>query len=263
MTPLIRQILTVAAILLIFLLAPILSGYDPLAVDTPNQLAAPSSAHPFGTDYFGRDVLSRFLHGGQRTLILAAAATALAISAAGGLRALSLIGGKNGESLVSMVSQSMLAVPMLPLALTVTTLLGRGEVGVIAAAGIAQIAPYLRTMLIAERQARVTGHVDAARAMGGTTRHIWATHIVPTMMPTLVAYAGVVFAQSLLTCAALGFLGFGGEISAPEWGRMLYEGRQVMRAAPWVALAPGFGITLLILLVNRQLGGLSVRPGAF
>lgn len=238
---------------LLFVVALMGWAHDPLAVEPANQLASPSWAHPFGTDLLGRDVVSRFLQGGLRTLLVAGSATLIAIASAVALRLACLSIGKFGMALIKMLDQALLAIPGLAVALTVTTLAGNGETGVIAATSISQIAPFLRVLLVAESQARLTGYVEASQAIGGTGAHIWRSHLAPTMLPVLLAYAGVVFAQAVLMSAALNFLGFGGEISAPEWGRMLYEGRQVMRVAPWVAIAPGLGITLLVLWVNQVL----------
>ncbi|MBK8026055.1 MAG: ABC transporter permease [Chloroflexi bacterium] len=249
-----------AASLLCLLLAPLVAPFDPLAVETSQQLAAPGQTYLLGTDLLGRDVLSRFLFGGRQSLLIAAGASALAMAFALVLRLTALGSGPVGEAMLDIVNQALLAVPPLVLALTITTLAGRGEFAILLAAGLTQIAPFLRTTLVAERQARGLGQIEAARSLGATRFHLWRFHLLPAMSPVLAASAGVVFAQALLMAAALSFLGFGGEISSPEWGRMLYEGRQVLRVAPWVALAPGIGITLLVIIVNRGLRRLAAHP---
>ncbi|MCK6577968.1 MAG: ABC transporter permease [Anaerolineae bacterium] len=250
-----------AAVLLI-LFAPLLSSVDPLEVNTDDQLAPPGLAHPFGTDLLGRDVLGRFLHGGQRTLATATASVALAACCALILRLAALAASRHGlgDDLLNIATQALLAVPGLALALTATTVVGRGDTAVVVAAGITQIAPLLRTAYAAEQQARLTAYVEAARSLGASPAHIWRWHIAPAMLPVTAAGLGNAFAQTILVTSTLGFLGFGGEISAPEWGRMLYEGRQVLRVAPWVSLAPAFGITILIYFMNHLLRRLAVNP---
>ena len=230
------------------LFAPRLAPYDPLHTDPVNALQAPSSAHVFGTDILGRDVFSRVLHGATRTLLMAGGATALAlvVGTALGIAATARGFGRGIDLLLT----ALLAIPGLVIALVAVTLSGAGETALAIAVGIAQIATCARVTRAAARAAGHTGYVEAARSLGARERGIAWRHILPNAAPTVLAYAAVIFTYAILNVAALAFLGLGGDLSSPEWGAMLAEGRQVFRTAPWVAFAPGAAITLAALLAN-------------
>ncbi len=249
----IRVLCQWGVLILILAIVPVLAPYDPLVVMPEQQLQPPSLIHLFGTDLFGRDVFSRFLYGGQRTFLFALSSTAIAISVIMILRLSTLPFHRFGDGVLGWLNRALLSFPGLVLALGVTSLVGRGDLSILIATGMAQTAPSLALFRSAEREARTSGHIEAAVSLGAGNWHLWRWHVVPTMAPLLLAGIGILFARCLLTNTALSFLGFGGDISAPEWGRMLYEGRQIMRVAPWATLAPGIGITLLVMAASAQL----------
>jgi peptide/nickel transport system permease protein len=234
---------------LFVLLVPKLAPYDPMQTDPANQLAPPSRVHLLGTDLLGRDVLSRALDGGQHTLLIAALATGIAVipGVLLGLLALS----RAVDRAVTVLTNAVLAFPGLLLALLVLTLVGQGAVALALATGVTQIAPCARVIRAAVISLRSSGYVEAARSLGANNLRLIATHILPNILPTVLAYTGVIFAYTILNSAALSFLGLGGQPGIPDWGVMLYEGRQAFRVAPWIAFAPGLAITLTVMLVNR------------
>lgn len=231
------------------LVAPLLAPNDPMATNTPNQFAPPGVDHLFGTDLLGRDVLSRTLYGGQRTLLIAALATLIAVVP--GVAAGMLGGVGAADRVLSLLINAVLAFPGLLFALLVLTLLGQGALPLALATGIAQIAPCARVTRAAVLVVRSQGYVEAARGLGASPLRLIAVHIAPNVALTVAAYTGVVFSYAILTSAALSFLGLGGEPGVPDWGVMLYEGRQAFRVAPWIAAAPGVAITLTVILTNR------------
>jgi ABC-type dipeptide/oligopeptide/nickel transport system permease subunit len=248
--------------LFVLLLAPLVAPYDPMATDTANQFQPPSMTHWLGTDQFGRDVLSRLLHGGQRTLGVALTATGIAIVGGTLLGIVSAhLGGRSNHrhSLLSCIANVMkftaevlvsalFAVPGLVLALAVVTLLGAGLPSLAVATGISQIAPFARLVSAAARQTVVLPFVEAARAVGAPEQRILRLHILPNLLPTLLSATLIAFAYCLLNSAALSFLGLGAPPGQPDWGAMLFEGRQVFRVAIWVGVAPGIAITSLVAL---------------
>ncbi len=238
-------------ILLIFfvLVAPLLAPFDPTRTDAPNQLLPPSAEHWLGTDLLGRDVLSRALYGGQHTLIIAVLATLIALTPGILLGLLSQVAG--ADRLVALLINAALAFPGLLLALLVITLLGQGALPLALATGIPQIAPCARVTRAALLAVRSQGYVEAAEALGASRIRVIARHLFPNILTTVLAYAGVIFAYAILNSAALSFLGLGGEPGIPDWGVMLYEGRQAFRSAPWIAAAPGLAVTITVILVNR------------
>lgn len=237
-------------IALLSVLAPLLATHDPRATSPQAQLQSPSREHLLGTDLLGRDVYSRVLYGGRRTFGVALL-TAL-ITLGPGLLIGAMAGFAGGwiDTLLMTLLDALLAVPPLVLALALVTLLGSGSVQIAVAVGIAGIPPYGRVTRAAVLEARSRPFVEAARAIGARPAGILTRHILPTIAPTLLAFAGVTLSWAILNSAALIFLGFGGDISAPDWGVMLADGRQAFRTAPWVALAPGVALSATVLAIN-------------
>lgn len=235
---------------ILVLVAPLFAPYDPMRTDTVNTLQPPNTAHWLGTDSLGRDVFSRVLYGGQRTLLIAAMATAIAVLPGVLLGLLSAFRWLDRP--ISIFINAVLAFPGLLLALVIMTLLGQGVLPLALATGLAQVAPVARITRSAVLGVLGLGYVEAARSLGAGQRRVLTMHVFPNILPIMVAYTGVVFAYAILNSAALSFLGLGGEPGVPDWGVLLYEGRQAFRLAPWIAVAPGIAITLTVILVNRS-----------
>lgn len=242
-------ILTGVALLLIYF-SPYLTVTDPMQTNTTQALQPPTHEHLLGTDLFGRDIFSRFLHGGQRTVTITLAATLVAtgIGLCAGLAAGSTIQWLNSLIIISL--NALLAFPGILLALITLTLLGRGPIPLAIGIGITQIAPFARVTRSAVLSTRTLPYIEAARAMGASKWQIVRWHILPSIRPTTAAYIGVTFTYCLINSAALSFLGLGGEPGIPDWGSMLAEGRYVFRAAPWLWVFPGIAISLLALAIN-------------
>jgi ABC-type dipeptide/oligopeptide/nickel transport system permease subunit len=230
--------------LLLVSIAPALAPYDPMETNPTAQFQTPNTHHLLGTDLLGRDVLSRVLYGGQHTLVIAALATGIAV-----VPGVSL--GLWRSRLVGVLINAILAFPGLLLALVIMTLLGQGAFALALAIGITQIAPCARVTRAAVISVSTQTYIEAANSLGASRRRLIFRHTLPNILPTLLAYTGVIFAYSILNGAALSFLGLGGEPGIPDWGVMLYEGRQAFRTAPWIAAAPGLGITITVVLINR------------
>jgi ABC-type dipeptide/oligopeptide/nickel transport system permease subunit len=227
---------------------PVLTTVDPMRTDTAAVFRAPDWNHPLGTDGLGRDVLSRMLHGGQRSLLVALIATGVAWvpGLIGGILATTHL-----ERPILVLTDALLAFPSLLLALVVMTLLGRGSTAVAAAVGLAQVAICVRIVRAAIIAVQSAGYIESALAAGASRYWLLRHHLLPGIQPMLAAHLGVLFSYCLLNSAALSFLGLSGEVGMPDWGVMLAEGRAALRAAPWVALAPGIGITITVMVVNN------------
>lgn len=250
-----RRLQLVQAILLLMIVgvlaaAPLLAPADPLATDAARQLLPPDAVNLFGTDFLGRDVFSRFLYGGQRTLLIAVGATLVALVPGAALGVILGSSPRWIDRIGEVLLNTVLAFPGLVLALLILTLLGQGTAPLILATGLAQIAPCARVARAAALSVRTSGYVEAAHAAGAGAARIAIRHLLPNMLPTLLAYAGVMFSFSILNSAALSFLGFS-EPGVPDWGVMLAEGRQAFRVAPWIGAAPGIGIALVVWLTNQ------------
>lgn len=230
---------------------PALFPTDPMLTDPQAQLSPPGPTHIFGTDLLGRDVLSRTLHGGKRSLFMAAAVTVLVVTVGlpVGAGAGAITNRYLGQGVLTLLN-AILAIPSLILALVVITIMGGGMWGVIVAVSIAQVAPFASVIRSAVLTVRSAAYIEAAHSFGANQVHVFLHHILPGIRPTLLSYGSVMFAYGLLNAAALTFLGLGGEPGIPDWGVMLAEGRAAFRVAPWIALAPGLAITLTVWSVN-------------
>jgi ABC-type dipeptide/oligopeptide/nickel transport system permease subunit len=244
------RVLTAVVVALI-LLSPLAAPYDPMLTEPINQLQPPDTAHLLGTDLLGRDVLSRAMFGGQRTLLIATAAAVVALVPGVLLGLTSGLGPEWLDGALQTLIGAALALPGLLLALVILTLLGTGALPLSLATGISQIAAIARVTRSAVMEVRSLLYVQAAASLGVSRTRLVLRHILPNIAPTLLAYAVIVFSFSVLNNAALSFLGLGGDPGIPDWGMMLADARTAFRSAPWIGLAPGLGITLLVMLLNR------------
>ncbi len=237
-------------IILVSILAPLLSAADPMATDITRANLPPTPGQLCGTDAFGRDVWSRTLYGGRRTLSMALFSTIIAIVP--GL-CVGLVAGYRGgtlDRLLMGLMDTLLAFPNLLLAMALVAVGGGGPQQITLAVGLAGLPAYARVARAAVLEARPALYVVAARSVGVQWTRIMARHILPNIMGPLVAFGAVTFSWSILNAAALNFLGLGGAISTPDWGIMLADARQAFRVAPWVGAAPGLAITLTVLTAN-------------
>lgn len=250
----------VCVLMLLLLLAPLFAQYDPAATNADQAARPPSFEHPLGTDLLGRDVLSRTLHGGQRTLLRAGTAALVIMLIGGTLGVLTAVAPRPIRHTLSVLLNALLAIPGLISALVVLTLLGQGDGPLIAAVAFGQIAGYAFYVRAVTVSIYGEPYIEGVRGVGA--RGIWIVrwYVLPNLLPHLAGYAAVTFGYCLLNGAALGFLGLGGDPGVPEWGTLLFDGRQALRTAPWIGLAPGLGITLLVWLVSA-LGDSVIRRG--
>lgn len=243
--------LVLAGVVAFIVLGPTLAAYQPLTISAAGSLQPPSSLHLMGTDALGRDVLSRFLYGGQHTLGVAALATAISVLPGIVLGAAAGYWGHWIEKLFTASIDILLAFPNLLLALLLLTLTGSGSLQVAAAVGVANLPAYARITRSAVQQVVGEPYIEAARSLGAGPLRLLLRHILPNALDAMLSFGAITFSWAIINSAALTFLGFSGDPSIPDWGMMLNEGRAVFRVAPWVALAPGTAITLTVYLVNR------------
>jgi peptide/nickel transport system permease protein len=231
-------------------LAPILAPGDPLTTDTIRSRLPPGPGGLLGTDVLGRDILTRILWGGRRTLGMGALALSLAVGLGlpAGLAA-GTLGGWVDTALMRLVD-AFLAFPNLLLAMTVMTFLGPGTASVAVAVGLAAALAYARVARSAAMEVRAQPYVAATRAIGSSEWRVLVRHVLPNAAGPLLAFAATQLGWVLLNGAALSFLGFGAAPGTPEWGTMLAQGRGYLRDTPWMSTFPGLALTLTVLAAN-------------
>lgn len=254
-------LLILSGFLLLTAAAPLLTDRDPMQTRPDAQLQPPGGDFLFGTDYLGRDMFSRTLYGGQRTLFITSLATLTAVLPGTLIGVLAGMSCRTIDKVISTLLNVMMAFPSLVLALVILTLVGPGMFALALAVGLAGLSFVARVIRAAVMQVRVSGYIEAARAMGASEWHTARHHILSGIRPILLAYTGVTFSYCLFNSAALTLLGLSGEPGVPDWGVMLADGRQSFRAAPWVALAPGLAITITIVCINTLIDRYNARQG--
>lgn len=230
--------------------APFIAPYDPLAMHPENRFHPPNIRHPGGTDQFGRDILSRLIYGARASLYVAVVSVGLAAVSGGFLGViLGYLGGKL-DILLMRLMDILISFPPLILALSIVAFLGASAHNIIIALAVTYFPVFARmtrgeTLSLKQRE-----FVQAARAIGAGYSRIVLRHIMPNVLPVLLAQATLAFSWAILTEASLSFLGLGIQPPTPAWGAMLGEGKQFMLIAPWVAVFPGLAITTIVIGIN-------------
>ena len=227
-----------------------IAPYDPDAGDYAIALHAPDVQHPLGTDEFGRDILSRIIHGGRRSLLVGLVAVGIGLAAGVTLGSLAGYFGGRLDDLLMRVMDVLLAFPSLLLAIAIMALLGRGLNKAMIAIGIIAIPQYARIVRGSILSVKENDFVTAALASGASAGHVIARHLLPNVLAPIIVRATLGTSEAILDAAALGFLGLGVEPPTAEWGAMLARSREYIHTAPYVAAFPGLAITITVLALN-------------
>jgi peptide/nickel transport system permease protein len=246
----------VAGLVLLAALADAVAPYDPTEMKVADALKGPSRAHPFGTDRFGRDVLSRTIHGSRIALGVAVSSIAIAFVAG---TALGLVGGYVGgwpDLAIGRLMDILFSFPTLILAIAIAAMLGPGLNNAVLAIAVVYAPLFSRVArgpVIAERAKE---HVVAALGLGAGAPRVVVRHILPNVLAPLIVQASVSLAFAILTEASLSYLGLGTQPPDPSWGTMLNEGRTYLETAPWMSVFPGVAIMLAVFGFNLLGDGL-------
>jgi len=242
--------------LLMAVLAPLIAPYDPYEMDRDKMLKEPDSENILGTDQFGRDILSRIIHGSR--ISLQVGVISVGISLLFGV-ALGTVAGYYGKWIdygLSRVIDVMFSFPDILLALVVMAILGQSLVNVMIAIGIVYTPIFARIARGSVLAMKSSLFVEAAKSMGVSNFTIIRRHIIPNITAPLIVQATLSFAFAILAEAALSFLGLGVEPDVPSWGIMLNDGKDWMERAWWIAVFPGIAISLAVLCFNLTGDGL-------
>ncbi|WP_456272037.1 ABC transporter permease [Bacillus sp. AK031] len=242
--------------IVIALIGPAIAPQGINEQDFDKRLEAPSAEHWLGTDDFGRDILSRIIHGARISLWVGFFAV-VGSAVAGSL--LGIVAGYYGrwvDTIISRFFDILLAFPSILLAIAVVAALGpslRNALIAIAIINVPNFGRLIRSRVLSVKQEE---YVMAAKAIGMSDRRILFSHVLPNSMAPIIVQGTLAIATAIIEAAALGFLGLGAQAPDPEWGKMLSDARQYMLQAPWTMIFPGLAIMLTVLGFNLMGDGL-------
>ena len=232
---------------LFFLFAYFAIPFDPAEIDLSAKFEPPCKEHLFGTDQFGRDILSRVIYGARIALIVIGIVSLIG----GGIG--TLIGVFSGyfgggiDTVLMRLTDIFLAFPSLILAMAFSAVLGPSLINMIIAISLVVWTPYARLARADALKAKSQDFVNAARSIGASDLRIIFVHIVPMCMSSILVQLTLKMGTILLTVASLGFLGIGAQPPAPEWGTMVSDGRNYIATQWWISTFPGITIALVVL----------------
>ena len=246
------KVCTVFLVLFVILslLAPVISPYDPNQMDLLSKLKGPSSAHWLGTDYLGRDVLSRLIYGGRVSLAvsLLAGAFAAVIGIALGLVA-GYFGGVIGKVIMG-ATDVVLSIPGLVFTMVIAAIMGKSVMSMTIAIGIGMIPTYIRMMNGLVLSLRENDYIVAAKLQGEKERAILVRHLLPNTFPSLIVLFTINLGNAIMTESSLSYLGIGISPPTATWGNMVYDAYAYLLKAPQLAIIPGVCIIVLIIAFN-------------
>jgi peptide/nickel transport system permease protein len=246
-----------ALIALCAVFGPWITPYDPLASDVMAKLQPPSAHHWFGTDEYGRDILSRVMVAARLDMAIAVFSVAL-VFALGGLSgvAAGFFGGWT-DQIVGRIADTIMAFPLFVLAMGIVAALGNTVTNIILATAIINFPLYARVARAEANIRRDAGFVQAARLSGNGEFRIVLTQVLPNVMPLMVVQMSLTMGYAILNAAGLSFIGLGVKPPTPEWGIMVAEGAgNIISGEWWIALFPGAALMLAVFCFNLLGDGL-------
>ena len=242
-------------LLIVTIIGPFLVTQDPYEMVVQDRLQGPSSAHLLGTDEFGRDLLSRIVHGSKVTMGVGFAVAAIT-SFFGMIIGLYASYYRTLDHILMRISDGLMSIPAILLAIALMAALGPNTRNVIIALSIVFTPHIARVIRSAALVVREQTYIEAMRSQGASSFRIIWRHIMPNTISPLVVQATFIFADAIITEAALSFLGAGVPAPDPSWGNILYDGKLVIFNAWWMTIFPGIMIFLSVLGLNLLGDGL-------
>lgn len=249
--------LVVIVVALMCTIAPgVIAPFDPNQIDPIAMLQGPSWQHPFGTDEYGRDILSRVIHGTRVELTVSIAGVALAFFVGVPLGLISGFRGGLVDSIIMRFQDALLAFPSILFAILVVAALGASQTSIILTIGVIFIPRFARLVRGSVLFLKEEDFVQASRACGADGQRLLLRHIFPNAFAPLMVQVTLALAVAVLIEAGLSYLGLGVQPPTATWGNMLQQAQSYPAQAPWYVLAPGFCIFLLVLSMNMLGDGL-------
>jgi len=246
----------VLTFVLLAVFAPLIAPYDPIKTNFLAIRRPPSELYWLGTDELGRDILSRLLHGARASL--AAGVFSVFISVAIGVPVGLIAGWAGGwvDAIISRITDALLACPFLILAIAFAAVLGPSLTNAMIAIGLSAVPIFVRLARGQVIAVRNEDFVEGARAVGLPGPVILTRHVAPNVLPPILVQATLTIAEAIIAEASLSFLGLGQQPPSPSWGSMLNAAKNFLEQAPWMSVAPGIAICLVVLGFNLLGDGL-------
>ncbi len=245
-----------ALVCFVAVFAPLLAPHDPLAQDLLFRLKPPNESYWLGTDYYGRDILSRLLFGARISLVigLVAILAAMLIGSVIGM----IAGYYRGriDLVLMQIMDSLLAFPSLILGLIVVAMLGPSILNLVIAIALTAIPPFARIARAPTISMKEREFVEAGRSLGFSDFRILVLHILPNILPEILVMGSLWLATAIRVEASLAFIGLGVRPPTATWGGMIREGFENILDSPWLALAPGVAILIVVFSLNLLGDGL-------
>jgi peptide/nickel transport system permease protein len=238
-------VILVAVVFLLAWVGPLFSPYDPLVQDLTATMQPPSWAHPLGTDQFGRDQLTRILHGMRIDLQIGILATAYTLAYGVLIGALAGYYGGWIDTLLMRLLDILIAFPGLVLTIAIIAMLGQSLLNMYIAIGVVGWIAYARLIRGEVLVAKELDYVQAARTIGATDRRIIWQHLMPNVITPAIIFAMSDVILNVLYAASLGFVGLGVQPPTPELGTMIADGRKFMLSYPNMTTFPGLAVVLM------------------
>ena len=236
---------------LVAVCAPVVAPFDPLESSFLDQLKPPNREHLLGTDPFGRDVLSRLIHGARTALLVGFTSSAIGCSLGAALGLIGAYFGGRTDLLLERLMDVLISFPVIILAVAVVAALGTGVANVVVAVTIPVIPRVARVIRASGLSLRQMQYIEAARCVGVSDARIIFRHMLPNVVAPFLILLTAFLGQGILAESSLSFLGLGVSEPTPAWGLMLKgAGVQFMERAPWLALAPGLAISAAVFAFN-------------
>ena len=242
-------------IVLSAIIIPMITGIDPNVMEVVNRLKPPSVEHPFGTDAFGRDLMTRVLYG-ARVSLWVGCSVAFFACLFGTIIGIYASYFKILDHILMRICEGLIAIPGVLLAIALMAALGASNLNVIIALTIVYTPSVARVVRSSALVTKGQTFVEAAKVQGASSARILWTLILPNVISPLTVQASYIFAQAIISEASLSFLGAGIPAPAASWGNILQESKGVLQKAPWTVIFPGLAVVLCVLSLNLLGDGL-------
>ncbi|RAP17582.1 hypothetical protein C2W59_02307 [Bacillus pumilus] len=242
--------------LILAIFAPLIAPFGINEQSLGERFSAPSAAHWFGTDDFGRDIFSRVVHGARISLWVGFFSVLGSVILGTLLGLIAGYGGRVLDAVISRVFDILLAFPSILLAIAIVSILGPSLQNALIAIAIINVPTFGRLVRSKVLSIKQEEYVLAAKAIGMSHRRIVLRHILTNSMVPVIVQATLAIGTAIIEAAALGFLGLGAQAPSPEWGKMLADARPYLVQAPWTLIFPGVAIMLTVLGFNLMGDGL-------